>query len=75
MKEDVSLAAVRSHLKLCHKLLQHRLISIEHQPKGMVLRNNQIKHTQTMLGLLAVLRGMVAHDPLDWWEDHDDVPF
>lgn len=72
---DDSLNAVRQHLKLCHKLLQVRFAKVANQPKGMILRNNQMKHTQAMLGLLAVLRGMAAHDALDWWEDHDDVPF
>lgn len=72
---DVNLKAVQSHLSLCNKLLKARLARSEQLPPGIVTRENQIKHTQTMLGLLSVLRGMAAHDPLKWWEDEDDIPF
>lgn len=72
---DASLNAVQSHLSLCHKLLKVRLAAVTNQPKGNLLRNNQIAHTQAMIGLLGVLRGMARHDPLDWWDDNEDVPF
>lgn len=72
---DKHLNAVRSHLSLCRKLLNFRLIEAEQLPVGILIRNNRIKHTQTMLGLLSVLRGMAAHDPLNWWDNDDEVPF
>lgn len=72
---DKYLGAVQGHLKHCHTLLQVRRAEIDAQPKGRILRNNQLRQTQAMLGLLAVLRGMAAHDELDWWDSHDDVPF
>ncbi len=75
MKQDANLRAVQQHLKLCHKLLQVRLAKVAAQPPGEILRNNQVMHTQALLGLLSVLRGMAAHDTVDWWDDHDGVPF
>lgn len=75
MGQDVYLTSIQQHLKLVHKLLEHRRAWYSNQPKGLLMRNNQIAHTQAMLGLVAVLRGMAAHDPLDWWEDDDGVPF
>ncbi len=72
---DVALNACRNHLSLCHKLLKVRLAEAENQPRGRMLRNNQIAHTRAMLGLLGVLRAMARHDPLTWWDEDDDIPF
>lgn len=72
---DKNLNAARQHLSLVNKLLKVRLAQAEQLPVGNILRNNQIAHTRTMLGLIAVLRGLAAHDPLHWWDDKDDVPF
>lgn len=72
---DKYMGPVRDQLRLVQKLLDVRKAAIAAKPPGMINRNNQLRHTQAMLGLLSVLRGMAAHDELDWWEDNDDVPF
>lgn len=72
---DTNLNAARQHLSLVRKLLHVRLAAVENQPVGTLIRKNQIAHTRAMLGLLAVLRGMAAHDPLQWWDENDDIPF
>lgn len=71
---DIYIRQMRGQLRLVQLIAFERLKWCEGLPVGHILRNNWIKHTQALIGLLEVASGLAAHDPLVWYEDDPELP-
>lgn len=72
---DVYIHDVRMQLKLAVASLNRRLTYLEDRPKGIIMRRNQITHTRVLLSLVTEAKALADHDPEEWYEEGEELPF
>lgn len=72
---DEFLNDVRVQLKLAHASLKQREARLEARAVGYIMRRNQLAHTRALIALVEEVQLIASHEPEEWWEDEESVPF